>query len=62
MQACDIDLRRELFGNIVLSGGLSFHSCSRLQLKARSVAGNTMFPGIADRLELELKARDQYWP
>ncbi|CAK9033312.1 unnamed protein product, partial [Durusdinium trenchii] len=38
IQACDIDLRRELFGNIVLSGG------------------NTMFPGIADRLELELKA------
>lgn len=38
IQACDIDLRRDLFNNIVLSGG------------------NTMFPGIAERLESELKA------
>ncbi|CAE7582918.1 unnamed protein product [Symbiodinium natans] len=38
IQACDIDLRKDLFKNIVLSGG------------------NTMFPGIADRLESELKA------
>lgn len=35
---CDIDLRRELFDNIILSGG------------------TTMFPGIADRLQKELKA------
>eukprot|EP01102_Stenamoeba_stenopodia_P008270 TRINITY_DN2361_c0_g1_i1.p1 TRINITY_DN2361_c0_g1~~TRINITY_DN2361_c0_g1_i1.p1 ORF type:complete len:389 (-),score=61.36 TRINITY_DN2361_c0_g1_i1:173-1339(-) len=33
---CEIDLRRDLFNNIVLSGG------------------NTMFPGIAQRLEKEL--------
>jgi len=38
IQACEIDLRRDLFSNIVLSGG------------------NTMFPGIAERLESELKA------
>ncbi|CAE7679079.1 unnamed protein product, partial [Symbiodinium pilosum] len=38
IQACEIDLRKDLFKNIVLSGG------------------NTMFPGIADRLEAELKA------
>ncbi|CAJ1350598.1 unnamed protein product [Effrenium voratum] len=38
VQACDIDLRKDLFKNIVLSGG------------------NTMFPGIAERLESELQA------
>merc|ERR1712056_159632 len=38
IQACDIDLRRDLFKNIVLSGG------------------NTMFPGIAERLTNEIKA------
>ncbi|XP_072168294.1 actin-1-like [Diadema setosum] len=35
--ACDVDIRKQLYGNIVLSGG------------------NTMFPGIANRLELEMK-------
>ncbi|XP_071507603.1 actin-1-like [Diadema antillarum] len=35
--ACDLDIRKQLYGNIVLSGG------------------NTMFPGIANRLELEMK-------
>ena len=39
-EACEIDLRRDLFNNIVLSGG------------------NTMFPGLAERLECELKAHD----
>ena len=34
--SCDIDLREELYGNIVLSGG------------------NTMFPGIADRMHKEM--------
>ncbi|CAE7805624.1 unnamed protein product [Symbiodinium sp. CCMP2456] len=38
IQDCDIDLRKDLLKNIVLSGG------------------NTMFPGIAERLESELKA------
>merc|ERR1719382_2036110 len=38
IQSCDIDLRRDLFKNIVLSGG------------------NTMFPGIAERLTQEIKA------
>jgi actin-related protein len=33
---CDVDVRREMFSNIVLSGG------------------NTMFPGIADRLTKEI--------
>ncbi|KAF8513923.1 actin 1 [Hysterangium stoloniferum] len=33
---CDLDVRRELFGNIVLSGG------------------TTMYPGIADRMQMEL--------
>merc|ERR1719342_1181062 len=35
---CDVDLRKDLYANIVLSGG------------------NTMFPGIADRMEKEIKA------
>jgi actin-related protein len=35
---CDIDLRKDLYGNIIVSGGSS------------------MFPGIADRLKLELSA------
>lgn len=33
---CDLDIRRDLYANIVLSGG------------------NTMFPGIADRLKKEI--------
>ena len=35
---CDVDIRKELYGNVVLSGG------------------NTMFPGIADRMKKELTA------
>ena len=35
---CDVDIRKELYGNIVLSGG------------------NTMFPGIAERLHKEMTA------
>jgi actin-related protein len=38
IQSCDIDLRRDLYRNIVLSGG------------------NTMFPGMAERLTNEIKA------
>lgn len=37
VQACDVDVRRDLFKNLVLSGG------------------NTMFPGIAERLTAEVK-------
>jgi actin len=33
---CDVDLRKDLFENIILSGG------------------NTMFPGIEDRMQKEL--------
>jgi len=33
---CDIDIRKDLYGNIVLSGG------------------STMFPGIADRMQVEI--------
>jgi len=35
---CDVDIRKDLYGNIVLSGG------------------TTMFDGIADRMEKEVKA------
>jgi len=38
IQTCDIDLRRDLYKNIVLSGG------------------NTLFPGIGERLTREIKA------
>merc|ERR1712187_547089 len=38
VRECDIDVRRDLFKNVILSGG------------------NTMFPGIAERLTKELKA------
>jgi actin len=37
IRKCDVDLRRELYSNIVLSGG------------------STMFPGIKERLEKEIK-------
>jgi len=37
IRKCDVDLRRELYGNIVLSGG------------------STMFPGLKERLEKEIK-------
>lgn len=49
-EACEIDLRRDLFNNIVLSGGLASLFC------AQRASGNTMFPGLAERLECELKA------
>ena len=35
---CDLDVRRDLYGNIILSGG------------------NTMLPGIADRIQKEIGA------
>merc|ERR1719157_228140 len=35
---CDVDIRKDLYGNIVLSGG------------------TTMFEGIADRMQKEIKA------
>merc|ERR1712113_505055 len=38
IMSCDIDLRRDLYKNIVMSGG------------------NTMFPGIGERLTTELRA------
>ncbi|EAT43990.1 AAEL004646-PA [Aedes aegypti] len=38
LMQCDIDVRKELFGNVVLSGG------------------STMFGGMRERLELELRA------
>ena len=37
---CDVDIRKDLFGNIVVSGG------------------NTMFPGIADRMHREIVKLD----
>jgi actin beta/gamma 1 len=37
IRKCDVDLRRELYANIVLSGG------------------STMFPGVKERLEKEIK-------
>jgi actin-related protein len=37
IRKCDVDLRRELYANIVLSGG------------------STMFPGLKERLEKEIK-------
>lgn len=37
VQGCELDVRRDLFRNLVLSGG------------------NTMFPGIAERLTSEIK-------
>jgi actin beta/gamma 1 len=37
IKACDVDLRRDLYGNIVMSGG------------------STMFPGLKERLQKEIK-------
>ena len=38
IQCCDPDIRKDLYGNVVLAGG------------------NTLFPGIADRMQKELTA------
>jgi actin beta/gamma 1 len=35
---CDVDIRKDLYANIVMSGG------------------STMFPGIADRMQKEIRA------
>jgi actin-related protein len=54
---CDIDVRKELYANTVLSGGkFNIHNqwiCIRYFY---FFIGTTMYPGIADRMEKEIKA------
>ena len=63
---CDVDIRKDLYSNVVLSGGkLECGSiCSGVQCCtsrhgsfACNPAGTTMFPGIADRMTKEITSR-----
>ena len=51
---CDIDIRKELYNNIVLSGGKFFEVIEINIGNVRSFLGTTMFPGIADRMQKEI--------
>lgn len=56
---CDIDVRKELYKNIVLSGGQLILSCPHRtdrQNVCLFLSGTTMYPGIADRIEKQMTA------
>lgn len=56
----DVDLRKHLYGNIVLAGGMLFLifavPLSAFISSGLWVSGSTMFPGMADRLQKEMTA------
>ncbi len=52
---CDIDIRKDLYANTVLSGGKidNQHLCYLIILFS---IGTSMYPGIADRMQKEITA------
>merc|ERR1719312_2350691 len=55
---CDIDIRKDLYANTVLSGGSTMYPgiADRMQKEITSMAPSTMYPGIADRMQKEITA------
>ena len=53
---CDIDIRKDLYANTVLSGGTSIkrQSMNRKREMYFVCIGTTMYPGIADRMQKEI--------
>ena len=52
---CDIDIRKDLYANTVLSGGKKL-SYFTFELKQFYSLGTSMYPGIADRMQKEITA------
>ena len=50
---CDIDIRKDLYANTVLSGG-KLASVDRVFDRMYACVGTTMYPGIADRMQKEI--------
>merc|ERR1719230_174777 len=56
---CDIDIRKDLYANTVLSGGTTMYPgiADRMQKEITALApSTTMYPGIADRMQKEITA------
>lgn len=52
---CDIDIRKDLYANTVLSGGKK-PSYFTFELRQFYSLGTSMYPGIADRMQKEITA------
>ena len=52
---CDIDIRKDLYANTVLSGGKKTNVFFVVQY-SKYVLGTSMYPGIADRMQKEITA------
>jgi actin-related protein len=52
---CDIDIRKDLYANTVLSGGKKIHDSNDI-LSFLNDLGTSMYPGIADRMQKEITA------
>jgi actin beta/gamma 1 len=52
---CDIDIRKDLYANTVLSGGkIVVNSSEYVLMMMMMFIGTTMYPGIADRMQKEI--------
>src|ERR1700761_3078082 len=52
---CDVDVRKDLYGNIVMVS-LSYPNLGSLALILFQSGGTTMYPGISDRMQKEITA------
>jgi actin-related protein len=53
---CDIDIRKDLYANTVLSGGITKKYFFCLSYEIYCKLGTSMYPGIADRMQKEITA------
>lgn len=53
---CDIDVRKDLYGNIVLVSPRDLLLNVKFLYGLNQAGGSTMFPGLADRMEKEIIA------
>jgi actin-related protein len=54
---CDIDIRKDLYANTVLSGGKTFIEIFKIEIIEKYCnLGTSMYPGIADRMQKEITA------
>jgi actin-related protein len=53
---CDIDIRKDLYANTVLSGGKNKYLLELFKKNNFDYLGTSMYPGIADRMQKEITA------
>jgi actin len=53
---CDVDVRKDLYGNIVMVSQSAFRDCRTYMLTILQSGGTTMYPGISDRMQKEITA------